>query len=67
MGREGVAFTFVKPEEGNELTRIEMRINRLLQQDAFPDFVAFTKPDPATAPERKPVFGRRVRRVRRAL
>ena len=33
MGREGVAFTFVSPEEGNELTRIEMRINRLLKRD----------------------------------
>ncbi len=30
MGREGVAYTFVTPEEGNELTRIEMRIDRLL-------------------------------------
>ena len=30
MGREGVAFTFVSPEEGPELTRIEQRINRQL-------------------------------------
>ena len=30
MGREGVAYTFVTPEEGSELTRIEMRIDRLL-------------------------------------
>lgn len=30
MGREGVAYTFVTPEEGGELTRIEMRIERLL-------------------------------------
>jgi ATP-dependent RNA helicase DeaD len=36
MGREGVAFTFVTPEEGNELTRIEMRIDRLLQRDEMP-------------------------------
>jgi ATP-dependent RNA helicase DeaD len=67
MGREGVAYTFVTPEEGDELTRIEMRINRLLQQDEIPGFVAFTKPDKEAQPERKPVFGRRVRRVRRAL
>ncbi len=33
MGREGVAYTFVTPEEGNELTRIEMRINRLLKRE----------------------------------
>ncbi len=36
MGREGVAFTFVTPEEGNELTRIEMRINRLLKREEMP-------------------------------
>jgi ATP-dependent RNA helicase DeaD len=40
MGREGVAYTFVSPEEGNELTRIEMRIDRLLTRDEIPDFVA---------------------------
>jgi ATP-dependent RNA helicase DeaD len=78
MGREGMAFTFVTPEEGNELTRIEMRINRLLKRDEIPGFVALAKPlptedldaeggetaEPATA---KPVFGRRTRRIRRAL
>jgi ATP-dependent RNA helicase DeaD len=32
MGREGVAYSFVTPEEGAELTRIEMRINRLLMR-----------------------------------
>src|SRR4029077_3305246 len=36
MGREGVAYTFVTPEEGGELTRIEMRINRLLKRDEMP-------------------------------
>jgi len=68
MGREGVAYTFVTPEEGGELTRIEIRINRLLKRDEMPDFVAFAKPaSETTPPQRKPVFGRRVRRVRRAL
>ena len=33
MGRDGVAFTFVAPEEGSELTRIEDRIDRLLKRD----------------------------------
>ena len=46
MGREGIAFTFVSPEEGNELTRIEMRINRLLKRDEIPGFVALAKPLP---------------------
>ena len=38
MGHEGVAFTFVAPEEGNELTRIEMRINQLLKRDEIQGF-----------------------------
>jgi len=46
MGREGVAFTFVSPAEGNELTRIEMRINRLLKRDEVPGFEAMAKPKP---------------------
>lgn len=42
MGREGVAYTFVLPDEGEELTRIEMRIDTLLKQDKMPgmDLVA---------------------------
>jgi ATP-dependent RNA helicase DeaD len=78
MGREGVAFTFVSPEEGNELTRIEMRINRLLKRDEIPGFVALAKPQPSEdfdaesaeplePPPPKPVFGRPIRRHRRAL
>jgi len=51
MGREGVAYTFVTPEEGGELTRIEMRIDRLLKRaemegfDAVPRPVAHDMPD----------------------
>jgi ATP-dependent RNA helicase DeaD len=75
MGREGVAYTFVTSEEGNELTRIEIRINRLLKRDEMPDFESFARPSaqeaaPAEEPaprEAKPVFGRRTRRTRRAL
>lgn len=40
MGREGVAYTFVTPEEGIELTRIEMRIDRLLKRDEIEGFDA---------------------------
>ncbi len=88
MGREGVAYTFVSPEEGNELTRIEMRIDKLLKRDEIPGFEAIArKPDAllplptptsqgepaaesaeeAPAPPKPPVFGRPVRRIRRAL
>ncbi len=85
MGREGVAYTFVSPEEGGELTRIEIRINRLLKRDEIPGFQAFGDPRPAdgvplgdgsggmdddlveSKPATKPVFGKNVKRVRRAL
>ena len=70
MGREGVAYTFITSEEGNELTRIEMRINRLLKRDEIPDYEAFGKPEPQKEEppaKPKPVFGRRTRRLRRAL
>jgi ATP-dependent RNA helicase DeaD len=90
MGREGVAYTFVTPEEGNELTRIEMRINRLLERQEtaglLPPRPKPVSPSPvgpspaieapliepsgvAPAPPRprKPVFGSRQRRYRRAL
>ena len=70
MGREGGAFTLVTSEEGNELTRIEMRINRLLQRTELEGFEAFTRPDEtekAEPKEPKPVYGKPLRRVRRAL
>jgi ATP-dependent RNA helicase DeaD len=44
MGREGVAYTFVTPEEGGELTRIEMRINRLLSRDEIEGFETVLNP-----------------------
>ncbi len=38
MGREGVAYSFVTPEQGIELTRIEMLINTLLNRDEIEGF-----------------------------
>ncbi len=90
MGREGVAYTFVTPEEGSELTRIEMRINRLLKRQETAGLLS-PRPAPVSPPSvgpspaieapliepsdvapvsprpRKPVFGSRQRRYRRAL
>lgn len=43
MGREGVAYTFVTPEEGHELTRIEVRIERLLKRAEIEGFQSFEK------------------------
>ena len=49
MGREGVAFTFVAPEEGNELTRIEIRINRQLKREEISGFETTGDPESPTA------------------
>jgi ATP-dependent RNA helicase DeaD len=57
MGREGIAFTFVAPDEGYELTRIEERINRLLKRDEIKDFDPSATPDVsrvAVAPDGSP-------------
>ncbi|MDR1962797.1 MAG: DEAD/DEAH box helicase [Planctomycetaceae bacterium] len=74
MGREGVAYTFVTVQEGSELTRIEMRIDKLLKRADLKGFESFTKPsDPNVTPdeessqEPKPVYGKHVRKIRRAL
>lgn len=76
MGREGVAYTFVTPEEGSELTRIEQRINRLLMRSEMPGF-ELTAParTPAPPPSESPpppaaaddLKKRPARRYRRAL
>jgi ATP-dependent RNA helicase DeaD len=51
MGREGVAYTFVTPEEGSELTRIEMRIDRLLRRYEVDGFDSAPKPVAAPGSE----------------
>lgn len=38
---DGRAFTFVTPEQGGELTKIEVRINKLLQEYQFKGYDAF--------------------------
>ena len=53
MGRDGVAFTFVNPEEGPQLTQIEQRINRILERDEIPGFDA-TAPINEEVDEDKP-------------
>ena len=72
---EGVAYTFVTPEEGGELTNIEMRINKLLIRDEIGDFETVTKKEVVeeeAAPAKPPPpplkkGGRPKRRIRRAL
>jgi ATP-dependent RNA helicase DeaD len=57
MGREGIAFTFVSPEEGPQLTRIEIRIERLLQRDEIAGFEAFDRRPAPTPIEQVPTGG----------
>jgi ATP-dependent RNA helicase DeaD len=59
MGREGVAYTFVAPDEGGELTRIEERINRLLKRDEMKDFESRARENIAAgiAPHGRPTDG----------
>ncbi|MCL4209137.1 MAG: DEAD/DEAH box helicase [Phycisphaeraceae bacterium] len=39
LGRNGVAWTFVTPEEGELLTSIELLINREVPRKDYPDFI----------------------------
>jgi ATP-dependent RNA helicase DeaD len=50
MGREGIAYTFVTTEEGGELTRIEILINRLLKRDEIAGFAAVATVAPLAGP-----------------
>lgn len=75
MGREGIAFTFVSPEEGPQLTRIEERINRLLKRDHIEGFehAALATAEPESEPAEPPppppsdLSRRPQKRYRRAL
>ncbi|MEX0793149.1 MAG: DEAD/DEAH box helicase, partial [Pirellulaceae bacterium] len=55
MGKEGIAFTFVTPEEGSQLTKIEMRIEKLLVRDEMEGFEPYIKTvvDTGPAPTRE--------------
>ena len=71
MGSDGVAISFVAPEEGGALTAIENLINRLIVKDRIEGFQAFTprvKAEPSAQP--KPVvprFGRSMRKYSNRL
>lgn len=65
IGKDGVAISFVTPEQGGILTDIEMTINRLIEADMIEGFEASKpreerstngEPEPAPQP-RVPVFG----------
>ncbi|MFN6128625.1 MAG: DEAD/DEAH box helicase [Planctomycetota bacterium] len=58
MGRSGIAFSFVSKDEGERLTEIEHRINRLLERDPLSEAPPSKRPPPiaisATAVPRPP-------------
>jgi ATP-dependent RNA helicase DeaD len=73
MGADGVAIAFVTPEQGKQLTAIELFINKMLHQERIEGFEALAPKVQEKAPAEEPpkpsgpVFGQRVRRYRRAL
>jgi ATP-dependent RNA helicase DeaD len=71
MGADGVAIAFVTPEQGEQLTAIEMFINMQPHQERIDGFQAFEhrapKPEPAAPKPVVPVFGRRTRRYSNRL
>lgn len=79
MGREGIAFTFVTPGEGPQLTAIELNINRLLLRDSMgteesapsPEVTAQVKqpevvPAESVGPKRRRLFPKRRKNERLA-
>lgn len=54
MGREGVAFTFVTPAEGGQLTSIEQRIDRLLIRDKMDGMELTSGPTPESEDDETP-------------
>lgn len=70
MGADGVAISFVTPEEGERLTNIEMCINKLIDQVRIEGFESLPlKAATVDEPPRlvKPIFGRPVKRYSRRL
>jgi len=69
MGKTGVAYTFVAPEEGGELTRIEHRINRQLKRDELKGFQSSPAERAEEAPKTPPsnLSRRPARRYKRGL
>jgi ATP-dependent RNA helicase DeaD len=69
MGKDGVAFAFVTPEEGTELDRIEAFINLQITEQRLEDFEAY-QPRVKVAEKPKPfvpVFGMRLKKYSRRL
>ncbi len=64
MGKDGVAISFVTIEEGDELTKIENFINKVIPEERLEDFKAYEPrvKNPDEPKDVKPIFGRRTKR-----
>jgi ATP-dependent RNA helicase DeaD len=71
IGNDGVAISFVTPEQGELLTSIEIQVNRLLEEERMAHFTAYTprvkEERPAAAKSSGPVFGRRTKKYSKRL
>jgi ATP-dependent RNA helicase DeaD len=72
IGADGVAVSFVTAEQGQQLTQIELFINKQIAEDRFEDFQAYIpRVRQETRPEdykpAAPVFGRRTKRYSNRL
>jgi ATP-dependent RNA helicase DeaD len=70
MGKDGIAISFVTPEQGELLTAIEISINKLVEEQRMPNFEAYAprvKVEQEPKPPAQPVFGRQSRRYRNRL
>ena len=66
MGQEGVAYTFVEPDQGEFLTSIEMRIDKLLMRDDIDLGEVATPRRESTPPPPAPPTSRAKKRYRSA-
>jgi ATP-dependent RNA helicase DeaD len=66
IGADGVAIAFVTPDQGRQLTNIELFINKQLDRDEIPGYQwhqpRAVEEEKAAAKPAVPVFGRRVKR-----
>jgi ATP-dependent RNA helicase DeaD len=71
MGKDGIAIAFVTPEQGQQLTDIELLINREIPEDRHEDYQDFRPirkiPENKEPKECVPVFGRRQKRYSRRV
>ncbi len=63
MGREGVAYTFIVPGEGDFLTSVEQRINKQLNRDSMEGFEAVEPPPPVLTKEEETPEGPKRKRL----